>query len=158
MDGERGNGQICFYCRQSPSPRNMASVRQKQNENCPWGKRELKALSTGNSSPSRARSCKLFCGPREAEANLCVCFMPESQGVNLLVFAPFVILWTDAVLLRFLRCRFWQVCGDCTSVYHARDPCVYFCLYGPFNCISFHQFSRWLSAFSLCSSGLISAL
>ena len=36
--------------------------------------------------------------------------------------------------------------------------CVSFCLYGPFNCISFHKFSRQLSAFSLCSSGLISAL
>ena len=36
--------------------------------------------------------------------------------------------------------------------------CVYFCLYGPFNCISFHQFSRQLSFFWLCSSGLISAL
>ena len=36
--------------------------------------------------------------------------------------------------------------------------CVYFCLYGPLNCISFHKFSRQLSAFSLCSSGLISAL
>ena len=36
--------------------------------------------------------------------------------------------------------------------------CVYFCLYGPFNCNSFHTFSRQLSAFSFCSSGLISAL
>ena len=36
--------------------------------------------------------------------------------------------------------------------------CVYFCLYGPFNRISFHKFSRQLSAFSLCSSGLISVL
>ena len=36
--------------------------------------------------------------------------------------------------------------------------CAYFCLYGPFNCISFHKFSRQLSAFSLCSSGLIFAL
>ena len=35
--------------------------------------------------------------------------------------------------------------------------CVYFCLYGPFNCISFNKYSRQLSAFSLCSSGLISA-
>ena len=35
--------------------------------------------------------------------------------------------------------------------------CVCFCLYGPFNCISFHKFSQQLSAFSLCSSGLISA-
>ena len=28
--------------------------------------------------------------------------------------------------------------------------CVCFCLYGPFNCISFHKFSRQLSAFSIC--------
>ena len=36
--------------------------------------------------------------------------------------------------------------------------CVCFCLYGPFNCISFHKFSQQLFAFSICSSGLISAL
>ena len=36
--------------------------------------------------------------------------------------------------------------------------CVYFCLYGPFNCISFHRFSQQLSVFSLCSSGLISVI
>ena len=35
---------------------------------------------------------------------------------------------------------------------------VYFCLSCPFSCISFHKFSRHLSDFSLCSSGLISAL
>ena len=35
---------------------------------------------------------------------------------------------------------------------------VYFCLYDLFNCISFHKFSRQVSVFSLCSSGLISAL
>ena len=35
---------------------------------------------------------------------------------------------------------------------------VCFCLCGPFNCISFHKFSGQLSAFSLCYSGLISAL
>ena len=34
--------------------------------------------------------------------------------------------------------------------------CVYFCLYGPVNCISFHKFSGQPSIFSLCSSGLIS--
>ena len=28
--------------------------------------------------------------------------------------------------------------------------CVCFCLYDPFNCISFHEFFRQLSAFSLC--------
>ena len=35
--------------------------------------------------------------------------------------------------------------------------CVYLGLYGPFNCTSFHKFSRQLSAFALCSPGLISA-
>ena len=37
--------------------------------------------------------------------------------------------------------------------------CVCFCLYDPFNCISFHKWlSRHLSAFSLCFPGLFSAL
>ena len=36
--------------------------------------------------------------------------------------------------------------------------CVDFRLYGPFNCISLYKFSRQLYAFSLYSSGLISAL
>ena len=36
--------------------------------------------------------------------------------------------------------------------------CVYFCLYGPFNRISFHKFSRQLSVFLLCSCSVISAL
>ena len=36
--------------------------------------------------------------------------------------------------------------------------CVSFCLYGPFNCLSFHKFSRQLSVFSLCSCSLSSAL
>ena len=30
--------------------------------------------------------------------------------------------------------------------------CIYFCLYGPFNCISFNKFSQQLPTFSLCSS------
>ena len=37
-------------------------------------------------------------------------------------------------------------------------PCVCFCLYGPFNCISFHKLSWQLSTFSLSSFGLISAI
>ena len=36
--------------------------------------------------------------------------------------------------------------------------CVYFCFYGPFNFIPFRKFSRQISAFRLCSSGLNSAL
>ena len=38
------------------------------------------------------------------------------------------------------------------------DSCVYFCLYGPFNCISFHKFPRQLSVLYLFSFGLSSAL
>ena len=60
-------------------------------------------------------------------------------------------------------------CGGDVSVYVWRKPtalahsflfcsCVYFCLYGPFNCISFHKFSWQLSTFSLCFSCLILAL
>ena len=36
--------------------------------------------------------------------------------------------------------------------------CIFFFLYDPFNCISFHKLSQQLSVFSLCSSGLISGL
>ena len=36
--------------------------------------------------------------------------------------------------------------------------CIWFCLYGPFNCILFLKFSRRLPSFSLCSSRLIFAL
>ena len=57
----------------------------------------------------------------------------------------------------------------CYSLCHKHKPhlptpffifysCVCFCLYCPFNSISFHKFSRQLFAFSLCPSGLNSAL
>ena len=58
----------------------------------------------------------------------------------------------------------WGCCGLCqrhkpTEIAHSFlfYSCIYFCLYGPFNCISFHKFSRQLPAFSLCSSSLHSA-
>ena len=44
------------------------------------------------------------------------------------------------------------------SFFFLSCSCVYFCPYGPFNCISFHKFSRQLSVFSLSSAGFISAL
>ena len=48
-------------------------------------------------------------------------------------------------------------CHEPTELAHSFlfCSCVYFCLYGPFSCISFHQFSRHVLSFS--SSGLISA-
>ena len=59
----------------------------------------------------------------------------------------------------------WGCCGLCfwhkpAELAHSLllCSCVCLCLYRPFNCISFHKFSRQLSALSLCSSGFISAL
>ena len=66
---------------------------------------------------------------------------------------------------RGLTFTWWGCCGLCfwlkpTELAHSLlfCSCVCFCLYGPFNCISFHKFPRQVSAFSLFSSGLISAL
>ena len=59
----------------------------------------------------------------------------------------------------------WGCCGLClwhkpTELVHSFlfCSCVSFCLHGPFNCISFYKLSRQLSAFSLFSCFLISAL
>ena len=64
-----------------------------------------------------------------------------------------------------LTFRWWGCCGLCqrhkpTMLAYSFlfCSCVYFCLYGSFNCFSFHKFSQQLSAFSRCSSGLNSAL
>ena len=66
---------------------------------------------------------------------------------------------------RGLTFTWWGCCGvrqrhKPTELAHSFffGSCVCFCLYGPFNCVSFHTFSGQLSAFSLCSSGLNSAL
>ena len=63
------------------------------------------------------------------------------------------------------RSIWWGCCSLClwrepTELAHSFlfCSCVCFCLYGHFSCISFHKFSRQVSAFSLCSSGLPSAL
>ena len=57
---------------------------------------------------------------------------------------------------RGLTFTWWGCCGLCfwhtpTELAHSFlfSSCVYFCLYGPFNCISFYKFSRQLFAFSL---------
>ena len=84
------------------------------------------------------------------------------------IFAHFLNFWVQ--LASFLRgprgltFTWWGRCGLC--IWHKPSKlahsflfcsCVCFCLYGPFDCISFHKFSRQFSAFSLGSSGLISA-
>ena len=64
----------------------------------------------------------------------------------------------------WLAFMWWECCGLClqhkpTELAHSFlfCSCVCSCLGGPFNCISFHEFSPQLSASSLCSSGLVSA-
>ena len=82
------------------------------------------------------------------------------------------VLFTYALMtLTLISCphgltiTWWGCCGLClwhkpTKLAHSFlfCSCVCFCLYGPFNCISFHKLSRQLFAFSLGSSGLNSAL
>ena len=81
-------------------------------------------------------------------------------------------IWTAAKTLQpyrssphWLTFTWWGCCGLCvwhkpTELAHSFALCtyVYFCLYGPFNSISFNKFSQQLSPFSLCSSSLKSAL
>ena len=64
-----------------------------------------------------------------------------------------------------LTFTWWECCGLClwhkpAELAHSFlfCSCVCFCFYGPFNCISFHKFSRRLFALSLGSSGFLSAL
>ena len=62
---------------------------------------------------------------------------------------------------RGLTFSWWGCYGLCqTACPFKKKFCsrVCFCLCSPFNCNSFYKFSRQLSAFSLSSSGLISAL
>ena len=66
---------------------------------------------------------------------------------------------------RRLTFTWWGCCSSCFQHKPAQlahsflfCSCDCFHLYGPFNRISFHKFSQQLSAFSPCSSGLISAL
>ena len=54
--------------------------------------------------------------------------------------------------------RFWHKPPELAHSFFILLLCLFLSFYGPFHCISFHKFSRQLSAFSLCSSGLISAL
>ena len=51
-----------------------------------------------------------------------------------------------------------QLSLPCPFFFFKFCSCVCFCFYGPFNCISLHKFSRQLSVFSPCSTGLNDAL
>ena len=88
------------------------------------------------------------------------------------LFVPFVRPSVHSFIRSFvhsyprgLTFMWWGCCGLCQKL-KATEPahsflclyCVYFCPCDPFNCISFHKFSRQLSVLSLCSSGPISCL
>ena len=67
-----------------------------------------------------------------------------------------------AIASDFSSCEFsstwWGCCATDLDYTFLFCSCVYFCLYGPFKCISFHKFFPQLSGFLLCSSGFISTL
>ena len=96
-------------------------------------------------------------------------FVPHTlSAVSIHINAALRILWFHGHFkahLRRLTFTWWGCYGLClwhepTELAHSFlfCSCVCVCLYGPFNCISFCKFSQQLSAFSLCSSSLISAL
>ena len=72
--------------------------------------------------------------------------LPTTLRFLTLFFRSYLLLVLSTAYL-FLKVSSFLFCS-----------CIYFCLYGPFNCISFHNSSRQLSVFSLCSSGLMSSL
>ena len=72
--------------------------------------------------------------------------------------------WLSPRGLTFTWWGFYGLCltwtnRACPLLFQKKKICsdIYFCLYGLFNCISFHKFSRQLSVFWFCSSGLVSA-
>ena len=104
---------------------------------------------------------------------VCVCTPPSPPICSLQIICLFFVcvhLLTSVISLQKdcphgLTFTWWGCCGLClwhkpTELAHffLFCSCVCFYLYGPSNCISFHKFSRQLSAFSFCSPGLISAL
>ena len=83
----------------------------------------------------------------------------------LIIIILLLLLKIVTVSPRGLTFWWWECYGLChrhksTKLAHSflLCSCVCFCLYGPFDSISFHKFSRQLFAFSLRSSGLNSAL
>ena len=116
--------------------------------------RNAKTMMTVWSAPL-SRSLRLIWVARDSSLNVIVIIHHSKASMF------FVVLHGP----RGLTFRWWGCCDLCfwhkpTELAHSLlfCSCVCFCLYGPFNCISFYKFSRQLSAFSLCSSDFISAL
>ena len=85
----------------------------------------------------------------------------EGFARNQPLFRSLPMLWVPTgSLSRGGACWGWCFWHKPTEIAHSFLFCSYvcFCLYGSFNCISFHEFSRELSAFLLCSPWLLSDL
>ena len=98
-------------------------------------------------------------------ACVCACVCERERKGERNVWKVFVYQIIPLFCPRGLSFTWWGCCSLClwhnpTDQTHCFlfCSCLCFCLYGLFNHISFHQFSRQLSALSLCSSSLISAL
>ena len=102
----------------------------------------------------------------------------DSNVVLSTIFSELLIPWQPNLVWWYIiisQSVLWKVPGltfswwGCYGLCHRHEltklahsflfcSCVCFCLYGPFNNVSFHKFSWQLFTFSLCSSGLNSAL
>ena len=85
-----------------------------------------------------------------------------TRGREILTLLLTVALTVSDFTVKMLRFVFWHNQPSLPTLFfyfYFFIPLLMCSLYGPFNRISFHKFSRQLFAFSLsCSSGLISAL
>ena len=78
---------------------------------------------------------------------------------------PYLCGYVVTICPRGLTFTWWGCYGLCQrhkpselAHFFLFCACVYFCLYGRFNCISFYKSSRQFFVVTLCSSGYISAL
>ena len=126
----------------------------------------LRTLTLGQADPQTAGIYKCVASNPHGSANSkfdltvqCRCLLESCQVERRLMGSGSFV--SSSLLVpyppRVLTFTWWGCFGLCqrhkpTELAHPFlfCSCVCFCLYGPFNCISFRKFSRQLSAFSLC--------
>ena len=113
-------------------------------------------LSAGNPEPSVEFMYTVF--TRTPGESYCRRFDQPSVVVSLVCRAPSIPFIDSRALEDFLSLSWRGSEFGLACFAYCKELFLCFCLYGPFNCISFHKFSKQLSAFSPCSSGLISAV
>ena len=92
---------------------------------------------------------------QDAAARL-VCKAKKSDHIRPMLQRLHRLPVTHRILYKISTICFNALSGKSLQYLFILFVCL-FLSYGPFNCISFHKFSRQLSAFSLCSSSLDSA-